>query len=64
MQDKSIISSIKPKFDNQFFVDIYVFMASCGTEIVLQIKSIQKRLTFSTRTKQVNQQRIDWKILA
>ena len=34
---RSLVSSIKPKFDNSFFVLIYKFCTSCGTGIVLPV---------------------------
>ena len=65
IRDKSIVSSIRLKFDDRFFVDLcilyelqrkIVFVLICRTD-----RTISGSLFF---TKQVNQQRIGDQILA
>ena len=64
IQDRSIISSIKPKFDDQFFVDLRVLYKlgswNCSTSSTNQINN---NFMFTTCTKHVNQQRIIGQIL-
>ena len=61
--DRLLISSIKPKFDNQFFVDLHVLYKfqtwNCSDNSEKQIN-----FTFSISTKHVYRQSISLEILA
>ena len=35
IQDRSIVSSIKPKFEKQFFLGLIVFFTNCEHKIVI-----------------------------
>ena len=41
IQDRSKYFSIQPKFDDQFFLDFYLFCSSCEAEIVLPVLQIK-----------------------
>ena len=68
IRDRSIVSSIKPKFDNRFFVDLRVyFYKSANIELFcfdLQTGRTEKKIRFTTNTRHVNQQRIGRQNLA
>ena len=62
MQDRFIVSSIKPKIDNQFFVSyiVYVLCTNCEREIVFDdLQNWQNDFSFTT-----NQRKIGCQILA
>ena len=64
IQDRSIISSIEPKFDDQFFGDLRVlFKLGSWNYFTSSTFKIKDNFMFTTCTKHVNQQSISCQIL-
>ena len=59
IRDRSIVSSIKPKFDNRFFVDLRVlFKSGTWNCFCFDLQNWQNNFRFATCTKHRNRKRI------
>ena len=54
IQDRSIVSSIKPKFEKQFFLGLIVFFTNCEHKIVIVL------IWFAETVEQFSASQLSW----